>query len=56
MKNKKSKESKTISKEGKYYVVQGLNSDVSSFGRTKQEALKNFKEARALSVESTDQR
>src|SRR3989344_4335452 len=34
-----------IWKEGKYYVAQCLNVDVSSFGKTKEEALKNIKEA-----------
>ena len=32
-------------KEGKYYVAQCLNIDVSSFGRTKGEALRNLEEA-----------
>jgi len=32
-------------KEGRYYVAQCLNVDVSSFGTTKQSALKNLKEA-----------
>lgn len=32
-------------KEGKYYVAQCLNVDVSSFGKTKKEALKNLDEA-----------
>ncbi|MES2023868.1 MAG: type II toxin-antitoxin system HicB family antitoxin [Patescibacteria group bacterium] len=32
-------------KEGKYYVSQCLNVDVSSFGKTKKEALKNLSEA-----------
>jgi len=34
-----------IWKEGKHYVAQCLNVDVSSFGKTKAEALKNIKEA-----------
>jgi len=38
-------------KEGKYYVAQCLNVDVSSFGRTKESALKNLKEALALYFE-----
>ena len=29
-------------KEGKYYVAQCLNIDISSFGKTKKEALKNL--------------
>ena len=32
-------------KEGKYFVSQCLNIDISSFGRTKKEALKNLSEA-----------
>lgn len=32
-------------KEGKYYVSQCLNVDISSFGKTKKEALKNLSEA-----------
>ena len=35
-------------KEGKHYVAQCLNVDVSSFGDTKKEALKNIQEAVAL--------
>ena len=35
-------------KEGKYYVSQCLNVDVSSFGETKKEALKNLDEALEL--------
>ncbi len=35
-------------KEGKYYVAQCLNVDVSSFGKTKIEAQKNIKEALEL--------
>lgn len=38
-------------KEGKYYVAQCLNVDVSSFGRTKKEALANLDEALALYFE-----
>ena len=34
-----------IWKEGKYFVSQCLNIDVSSFGKTKKEALKNLSEA-----------
>ena len=40
-------------KEGKHYVAQCLNVDVSSFGKTKQEALKNIKEAIALYFDSS---
>ncbi|OGZ63220.1 MAG: hypothetical protein A3C58_01545 [Candidatus Staskawiczbacteria bacterium RIFCSPHIGHO2_02_FULL_34_10] len=35
-------------KEGKYYVAQCLNVDVSSFGNTKKEALVNLQEALTL--------
>lgn len=38
-------------KEGKYYVTQCLNVDVSSFGKTKKEALKNLDEALELYFE-----
>ncbi len=40
-------------KEGKYYVVQCLNVDVSSFGKTKNEALRNLDEALELFLEDT---
>lgn len=40
-----------IWKEGKYYVGQCLDFDVSSFGRTKASAMKNLKEATALYLE-----
>ena len=38
-------------KEGKHYVAQCLNVDVSSFGDTKKEALKNLDEALELYFE-----
>ncbi|KKQ23385.1 MAG: hypothetical protein A3G45_03170 [Candidatus Staskawiczbacteria bacterium RIFCSPLOWO2_12_FULL_37_15] len=38
-------------KEGKYYVAQCLNVDVSSFGKTKKEALFNLYEALSLYFE-----
>ncbi|HBH46846.1 MAG TPA: HicB family protein [Candidatus Jacksonbacteria bacterium] len=38
-------------KEGKYYVSQCLNVDVSSFGKTKKEALTNLTEALELYFE-----
>lgn len=38
-------------KEGKHYVAQCLNVDVSSFGKTKKEALENLKEALELYFE-----
>ena len=40
-----------IWREGKYYVAQSLNVDVSSFGKTKSEALYNLQEALALYLE-----
>lgn len=38
-------------KEGKHYVSQCLNVDVSSFGKTKKDALKNLDEALELYFE-----
>lgn len=38
-------------KEGKYFVAQCLNVDISSFGKTKKEALKNLNEALELYFE-----
>ena len=38
-------------KEGKYYVDQCLNVDISSFGKTKKEALTNLQEAIELYFE-----
>ncbi len=40
-------------KEGKHYVSQCLNVDVSSFGSTKKSALENLKEALELYFENT---
>ncbi|MCX6714029.1 MAG: type II toxin-antitoxin system HicB family antitoxin [Candidatus Vogelbacteria bacterium] len=40
-----------IWKEGKYYVAQCLNFEVSSFGRTKKEAIFNLNEAVDLFLE-----
>lgn len=40
-----------IWKEGKYYVAQCLNVEVSSFGKTRKEALKNLQEAVELYFE-----
>lgn len=40
-------------KEGKYYVAQCLNVDISSFGVNKKEALKNLAEALELYFESS---
>ena len=39
-------------KEGKYYVAQCLNVDVSSFGKTKKDALANLDEALELYFET----
>ena len=41
-------------KEGKYYVAQCLNVDISSFGKTKKEALDNLEEALELYFEDKD--
>lgn len=38
-------------KEGKHYIAQALNVNVSSFGRTKAEAMNNLKEAVELYFE-----
>ena len=38
-------------KEGKYFVAQCVNADISSFGRTKTEAVKNLQEAFELYLE-----
>ena len=38
-------------KEGKYYVAQCLNIDISSFGESRDEALKNLDEAINLFLE-----
>ncbi len=38
-------------KEGKHYVAQSLNIDVSSFGATKREAIANLHEAMMLYLE-----
>ena len=40
-----------IWKEGRFYVAQCLNVDVSSFGKTRKEALANIKEAVELYFE-----
>ena len=40
-----------IYREGKYYVAQCLNVDVSSFGKTIKEAQNNIKEALELYFE-----
>ncbi len=41
-------------KEGEYYVSQCLNIDVSSFGKTVQEAISQLKEAVELYYEDND--
>ncbi|MBI4100464.1 type II toxin-antitoxin system HicB family antitoxin [Candidatus Microgenomates bacterium] len=38
-------------KEGKYFVAQCLNVDISSFGKTYEDALKNLEEALELYLE-----
>lgn len=43
--------SNVVWKEGKYYVAQSLNADVSSFGKTKSEALAQLGEALKLYLE-----
>jgi predicted RNase H-like HicB family nuclease len=42
-------------KEGKYFVAQCLNVEVSSFGDTREEALKNLEEALSLYFEDNDE-
>ncbi len=39
-------------KEGKYYVSRALSLDISSFGKTRREALKNLVEAIELYLEN----
>ena len=43
--------SSVVWQEGKYFVAQCLNVDVSSFGETKKEALLNLEEALSLYFE-----
>lgn len=43
-----------VYQEGKYYVAQCLNVDVSSFGETIDEAISNLKEAVELYLEGED--
>jgi predicted RNase H-like HicB family nuclease len=43
-----------VQKEGKYYVSQCLNVDVSSFGNSFQEAIDNLNEALLLYFEDKD--
>ncbi len=42
-----------IWKEGTFYVAQCLNVDVSSFGKTRKEAISNIKEAISLYFEDS---
>jgi len=51
MKIKKGKFITVTWKEGKYYIAQCLNIDVSSFGNTRKQALKNLEEALDLYLE-----
>lgn len=53
MKHTKTKQFFTniVWKEGKYFVAQCLNVDISSFGKTYEEALKNLDEALKLYLE-----
>jgi len=51
MRTKKGKFITVTWKEDKYYVAQCLNIDVSSFGKTRKQALKNLKEALELYLE-----
>ncbi|KKU18824.1 MAG: hypothetical protein UX30_C0025G0009 [Candidatus Saccharibacteria bacterium GW2011_GWA2_46_10] len=48
MKTRKIDLKSVVWKEGKHYVSQCLNVDVSSYGATKKEALKNLREALEL--------
>lgn len=43
-------------KEDKYFVAQCLNVDVSSFGKTHEEALKNLQEALELYLEDVSEK
>lgn len=38
-------------KEGKYYVAWNINTDISSFGKTKKEAMNSLQEALELNFE-----
>jgi predicted RNase H-like HicB family nuclease len=42
-----------VYKEGKYFVAQCLDVDLSSFGKTEKEALANLKEALELYLEDS---
>lgn len=56
MKKKKLNFTSILWKERKYYVAQCLNVDVSSFGKTKAEALENLGEALELYFEDAPRR
>ena len=43
-----------VYKDGEYYVSQCLNVDVSSFGKTMDEAVQNLKEAVELYLDDSD--
>ena len=51
---KKSILQNVVWKEGKFYVAQCLNIDVSSFGESKEEALSNLDEALNLYFEDKE--
>lgn len=53
MKKKKLQFTSVVWKEGKHYVAQCLNVDVSSFGKTRAEALHNLEEALELYFEDS---
>ena len=52
MNNKSISLNNIVWKEGKYYVSQCLNFGISSFGKSKKEALSNLKEAIELYLEN----
>jgi len=52
VKNKKQLFTNVVWKEGRYFVAQCLNIDVSSFGKTYEAALKNLEEALELYLEN----
>lgn len=51
---KKSVLQNVVWKEGKYYVAQCLNIDISSFGKSKEDALNNLDEALSLYFEDAE--
>lgn len=54
MNSKKIELKNVVWREGKYYVAQCLNVDISSFGKTKKEALENLDEALELYFEDSE--